>query len=354
MFQKKTLWISHSAISSYSKCPHLYYLEYEYRNPKTGNRIQITNPYLALGLSVHETIEGLLDVSLKERTKVSLKERFDKIFNEYRGLKGGFLCDKKENSFYKRGVMMIERVEKSSFLLKPSKSLENSFPTVNLLENDKDSQIEAKLVGSVDWIEILPNKKAHIIDFKTGNSRESNGSLQLPIYTILAENNLKEEVEKTSYWYLEHDSAPAEHKVGDINYWKNIIEEKAAIIKSAVKRKEFYCNYPGRCFSCGDYEKIFKGEAEKVDLKNTKNKDVFCIFKEKDVIDKVMAGDFLDEREKKIFELRMKKEMKEINKELRLSDKKSEEIVHEIKRKLKKGLRKKELNVVIRLLGKKY
>ncbi len=341
MDYKKILWVSHSAITSYDKCPHLYYLEYEYRNPETGNRIQIVNPYLSLGLAVHETVEELKTVAIIKRTKISLKDSFSEIFEKYRGLKGGFLSRKKEEDFFKRGLEMVRRIEESNFLSLPSITTKTNFPTVNLIGEG------VKLVGNIDWIEHLPSKGAHIIDFKTGNAKESNGSLQLPIYTLLAKENLKEKVEKVSYWYLQHDDNPVEQEMKDTKEALNVITEKAKEIKKAITENFFPCNYGKRCFSCRDYEKIFSGESE---LVSKGKKDTFCIFKEEDIIDKVLNEDFLDEREKKIFEMRVKFSMEEIKKNLRLDEKKSNKIVLEIKEKLKNNLHPKELKVIVKML----
>ncbi len=343
--KNQTLWISHSAISSFSRCPHSYYLQYIYRNPNTGNRVQINNPYFSLGLAVHRTIEELSSVSIKERTKISLKDRFDDIFAEYRGIAGGFISSVKEKSFYERGLQMMERVEKSSFLHRPSVNTDTDFPTIDLFKDN------VKLVGSLDWIELLPQGTVHIVDFKTGNSKESNGSLQLPIYKLLAENNLSQKVESVSYWYLQHDDEPISQEIKE-DFSLDIIKEKAAEIKRAIEEENFPCQYPGRCFACEDYEKIFQGEAEMVSEGGRGGKDSFCVFKEKEVIEKVMEESFLDEREKKVFEMRMKKPLKEINQELRLSEKKSALIVQEVKEKLAKNLRPKELKIIIKALQK--
>ncbi len=343
--RKKILWISHSAISAFARCPHLYYLEYEYRNPETGNRIQITNPYLALGIAVHEAIEGLLETKPEERSKIVLEERFDQIFEKYRGLRGGFISQKKEEDFYERGIKMMERVKRTDFLSKPSLKTKTNFPTIDLINEN------VKLVGSIDWIEKLSGGGAHIIDFKTGNSKENNGSLQLPIYTILGESNIKEKVERVSYWYLQHDDMPVEQKLPDTKYYLNILKEKASLIKEAVEENRFPCNYGNKCFSCRDYEKIFIGEAEKIESANSRNKDVFCIFKEEDVIEKVVVEDFLDEREKKVFEMRLTKSKDEISRELRLTEEKVDKIAKQIKEKLAKNLRQKELKIIIKLLS---
>jgi isopentenyl phosphate kinase len=344
MDYKKILWISHSAISSYEKCPHLYYLEYEYRNPATNNRIQIVNPYLALGSAVHETIEELLDVPIKKRIKVSLEERFSEIFEKYRGFNGGFISKKKEEDFFSRGLKMVKQVQDSNFLSLPSTNTISNFPSMNLIGQN------VKLVGSIDWVLLLPNKKAHIVDFKTGNSKESNGSLQLPIYTLLAKENLKEEVEKVSYWYLQNDLDPVEQEIKDTRESLEILKEKAQTIKKAIDDNFFPCNYGKKCFACRDYEKIFSGDAELVESGSSRNKDVFCIFKEEDVLEKVLQEDFLDEREKAVFEMRMNSSMDTVNKKLRLEEELSKKIILEIKEKLKNNLHQKELKAVVNLL----
>ncbi len=350
MFEE-TLWISHSALSSFERCPHLYYLEYIYKNPKTNNRIQITNPYFSLGLAVHQAIEEMAKFSIKERKSISLLERYNQIFENYQGLKGGFISKKKEDDFYNRGVKMIEKIEKSLLLSTNNTSTKTDFPKIDLFSR-KELGIKAVLVGSIDWIELNEKNKAHIIDFKTGNSKESNGSMQLSIYKILAQKNLQEEVEKVSYWYLQHDNSPVEQTPGDTKECLHIIKEKTKEIKKAIDENNFKCNFSGKCFSCRDYEKIFSGEAEQVQLKNSKNKDVFCVFKEKDIKEKIMEEDFLDEREKKIFEMRLETNSDNIKKELRLSDEKFDKISEEVRHKLKDNLRSKELKVVVKMLQK--
>lgn len=344
MDYQKILWISHSAISSYEKCPHLYYLEYEYRNPATNNRIQIINPYLSLGSAVHETIEELLDVPIKKRIKVSLEKRFSEIFEKYRGFNGGFISKKKEEDFFERGLKMVRQVQDSNFLSRPSVNTTSNFPKLDLIGTD------IKLVGSIDWVELLPNGKAHIIDFKTGNAKESNGSLQLPIYTLLAEKNLKEEVEKVSYWYLQNDLEPVEQAVGDTEESLKILKEKAKIIKKAIDDKFFPCSYGKKCFACRDYERIFSGDAQLVKSENNRNKDVFCVFKEEDILEKINEESFLDDREKAIFEMRITNSMEKVNERLRLREDTSKKIILSIKEKLKKNLHPKELKVVVNLL----
>ncbi len=334
---RNILWISHSALSAYARCPKLYYYEYVYRNPKTGNRIQIVNPYLSLGSAVHETIEGLADIPDKEREKISLKERFKKIFNSYKGKVGGFVLESKEEEFFSRGLKMVERVEKSNFLEKPSTKMESNFPKVDLIGD------EVKLVGSVDWIEILPGGGAHIIDFKTGNNKEVNGSLQLPIYTILAKENLSMSVEKVSYWYLQHDDEPEPQEVGNLDRHLESIKEKALAVREAIKKDHFPCRYNGKCFACGEYEKLFAGQAEMVGSDTQRKKDLFLILDRQEVVEKILEKSFLSSKEKNLFEER-------IGKKVNNGMKADKETVLTIKEKLKKNLTSGELKTVVELL----
>ncbi len=340
-----TIWISYSAISAFLKCPRLYYMEYIYRNPRTGNRIQITNPYLSLGSAVHETIEYLSELSVEERVEISLEERFEKIFSSYSGIKGGFISSHKEEDFRKRGLEMVRRAERSPLLKNPTINTKTKLPNVDLFPKE-----HIKLVGSLDWIESLESGGAHIIDFKTGNSKESEDSLQLPIYAILANESVDAKIEKASYWYLQREDSPTEREVGDISLPMKKIKEISWEIKKAIEENHFPCRYPGRCFACGDYDRLFEGEGKSLGSDSIRKKDNFFILKEKDIMDKIVMDGFLDEREKKIFEMRVNKPLCEVNKELNLSSEKSTKIVNEIKRKLKDNLSFTELKLVIKML----
>ena len=53
------VWVSHSSMSDYLKCPRLYFLRNVYRDPKTNHKVALMQPPLALGQVVHDTIESL-------------------------------------------------------------------------------------------------------------------------------------------------------------------------------------------------------------------------------------------------------------------------------------------------------
>ncbi len=340
---KKYLWISHSAINAFERCPQSYYYQYQYKNPETGNRIQIVNPYFSLGLSVHKTIEELGSLPVKERLKISLKERFEEIWKDYSGKSGGFISKIQESEFKKRGERMIEKVVESDFLEKPSTKIKDDIPNIDLIP-EKD----IKLVGSLDWIQILPDNSFHIVDFKTGKSKEKKGSLQLPIYNILANKKLDGKVKKFSYWYLESEVKPTSRKLGSIKESMAIIKQKALEIKNHVENNNYPCHYNGRCFACGDFKKIIEGEAEFLGTDTQSKKDLYFVLDENQIVKKLIDEKAFDQKEEKIFELRMKgKNISEIKKELRIPEEKLKKMVEAIKKNMVDHLSPKELKILV-------
>jgi hypothetical protein len=55
----KAVWVSHSSIGDFLKCPRAYFLHNVYKDPKTGRKINIVSPALSLGLAVHTALESL-------------------------------------------------------------------------------------------------------------------------------------------------------------------------------------------------------------------------------------------------------------------------------------------------------
>ncbi len=161
----KKIWISHSSITDFNNCPRLYFFKSIYRNPKTGNRIQLVSPYLSLGSAVHDTIDEVINLPLSKRTKTSLIKNYQKVWKKYSGKKGGFVSKKQESEFKKRGGKMVKKVEISGLLNRKSLKKTDNLSRTNLSKN-------MGLVGSFDWIEVLKNGNLHIIDFKTGKSKE--------------------------------------------------------------------------------------------------------------------------------------------------------------------------------------
>ena len=130
------------------------------------------------------------------------------------------------------------------------------------------------LCGKIDWLEYLTETDSvHVIDFKTGKSEEKEDSLQLPIYLLLASNTQSKKVTKASYWYLDRDDGIIEKKLPDIKDAYEKVYSIAGRIKLARKLNHFICPDKG-CRNCIPYERILKGEGEKVGVSDTRQ-DVY-------------------------------------------------------------------------------
>src|SRR3989344_7223541 len=71
------VWVSHSSMGDFLKCPRAYYLHNVYKNPDTGRKITIVNPALSLGSAVHATLEALKVLPVDERLKRDLLADFE-------------------------------------------------------------------------------------------------------------------------------------------------------------------------------------------------------------------------------------------------------------------------------------
>lgn len=257
------LWVSHSSIGDFLKCPRLYFLHNVYKDPRSRHRINIINPHLALGQAVHETIESISMLKAEERLNKSLIGIFDTVWKKFSGERGGFTSSSEEKEFKERGINMLQRVmdnpgpiSNKAVKIKSSDSLP---PRFYLSEENN-----IILCGIIDWIEYNSiDDSIHIIDFKTGKSQEDSNSLQIPIYYLLLKNLQKRKVGKASYWYLGSKDKPTEVTLPDLDESYEKVLNVALQIKQIRLRRNYECKRNG-CFACKPYEKILEGKAKNV------------------------------------------------------------------------------------------
>lgn len=263
MAQGKTfpLWVSHTSISDFLSCPRAYYLRHIYKDPKTGRKINIINPSMALGLTVHDVLETLANYRAEERMKQPLMANFEKAWEHVSGELGGFRDTEEELQFKRRGSVMIERViEHPGVLL--NKAIKLHFPDElppRYMLSEKENIV---LCGKVDWLEYVPDDDSvHIVDFKTGLRDEKEDSLQLPIYALLVKNLQRRKISKISYWYLERDNKPTQMRMPDFERANNQVMEVAMQIKKLRQEGKYICPRKG-CFSCRPLENVAAGRAK--------------------------------------------------------------------------------------------
>lgn len=254
-------WVSHSSISDYLNCPRSYFLKNMYKEPKTGRKIQIISPPLALGQVVHQVLESLSILPLSRRFTTSpLLAQFNQAWQSVSGIKGGFFSLAEENRYKSRGEEMIKRVETHPGPLKNlAVKINDNLPHFYLSPSDN-----IILCGKIDWLEYLPDTDSvHIIDFKTSTNEEDPRSLQLPIYYLLVKNCQNRPVSQVSYWYLAKSDKPSRQKLP--NYQKSFdkILKIAKKIKLARQLNTFKCPQGSRgCFACRPLESVLAGKAQ--------------------------------------------------------------------------------------------
>ena len=251
------VWVSHSSMGDFLKCPRLYYLHNMYKDLKTGNKISLVSPFMSLGVAVHEVLEGLANFKAEDRLKQDLLQAYEVAWSKVSGKKGGFKTDDEEAEFKARGKRMIENViNDPKFLVNKTLKLPREKMNPNFFLSEEENII---LNGLVDWIEYLPEDDSlHIVDFKTGKNEEEDASLQLPIYLLLCNALQKRKVTKASYWYLETNKI-VEKELPDLDTAKRDVLKVALSVKEARVKNEFLCpKGEDGCIHCRPYEAILK------------------------------------------------------------------------------------------------
>ncbi len=253
-------WVSHSSISDFLACPRAYFLNNVYRNPSSGKKISLMAPPLALGQIVHEIIESLAVLPVKDRFSEPLIPKFNYSWKKVSGEKGGFTSKEQEERYRMRGESMLKRV------------VDNPGPVANLAVrisrelpqyylSDTDNII---LCGKIDWLEYdKDSDSVKVLDFKTSKKEENPDSLQLPIYALLASNCQQRPVTGVSYWYLDFADTPQAQVLPDLDSAAKQILRIAKDIKLARALARFKCPQGELgCRACRPLEKIARGEGK--------------------------------------------------------------------------------------------
>jgi len=282
----KAVWLSHSSISDFLTCPRAYYLKNVYKNPQTGNKVQIVTPSLTLGSIVHQVVESLSTIPLSSRFKTPLVEKFNSLWVKVSGKSGGFIDSKTENKYKTKGQDMLAMVEKHPGPVgRLAVKIQMDLPHFWLSQADN-----LILCGKVDWIEYLKsNDSLHIIDFKTGLNEEGIDSLQLPIYQLLVANCQSRKIQKASYWYLQHGPQLTPKDLPQPELTTKKILEIGKKIKLARQLNHFPCPQgDSGCRFCQPFEAILSGQAEFVGTGDYRDNYINLPAKSEDKIDSIV------------------------------------------------------------------
>lgn len=256
------LWVSHSSIGTFLECPRAYFLKNIYKDPKTGHKVKLISPPLALGQSVHEVIESLSEIRTEDRFKEPLLEKYERAWNKVSGKSGGFFDKDTEYKYRVRGEEMIRRVMKNPGpVAELAVKINMELPYYWLSEEDN-----IILCGKIDWLKYIKvNDSVEIIDFKTSKGDEGEDSLQLPIYSLLVHNCQKRKVEVAWYWYLERSGELTKKDLPPTEESAEKVTKVAKQMKLARQLERFKCPQGDQgCRACRPMEMILNGKAEMV------------------------------------------------------------------------------------------
>lgn len=259
MPQTDTIFLSPSSIANFEMCPQLYYYRNVYKNPETNLRIEVMKPSLALGQAIHSALNRFLYFSEPPRYKENLLNAFKFFWKNYEGEKGGFFSKQEEEFYKERGGMMLERFWKDAPFKDSVACKLPSFIKATLTKT-------LLLTGKIDWMEVEDNK-VQIIDFKTGQQEQTEDSLQLPIYALIAKELFGAKEIKASYWYLDRDSEIKEFEIKDLEEIKRKIIQKGEVIRKARETNSFPCSSGfASCRYCEDYLAVVNKKAKLVNV----------------------------------------------------------------------------------------
>lgn len=262
----KAVWVSHSSMSDFIRCPRAYFLHNMYKDPKTGRKVSVVSGAMSLGVAVHNTIEALKDIPVAERFERDLYSDLEHEWAKITGRMGGFKSLEDEKEAKDRAVAMIGRVLENPGPLKKKtvrlkEEANGMAPHFYLSEEDN-----IILNGRIDWLEWNEEDDTiRVIDFKTGKNEESAESLQLPIYLLLLNAKQKRKVRSAAYWYLEKGGEDAwiEKELPPADEAKEKVLKVAREVKKARTNMEFKCHSGEEgCYNCRPYEAILRGEGE--------------------------------------------------------------------------------------------
>lgn len=272
-FNPNAVFISPSSLSDFDKCPKLYYYRYVYKTPDTGLKVQIINPALALGQAVHDIIERFVALEPLLRTKAAFDEIFATVWNGLSGDKGGFSTKEEEGTYLARGKIMLKNFFANQHFLTSEKAKLPDFLKADLGE-------DLILTGKLDWIEKVDDSY-HLVDFKTGKNEEKEGSIQLPIYVILAGKILQTTDIKASYWYLDQGSGLRGFDLPDLEEFAVDLKRKGLVIKKSRLTNSFVCPKGESCWACRDMMAVIVGKKGKlVSVDSARKQEIYILPKE--------------------------------------------------------------------------
>lgn len=245
-------YLSYSQIEAFRTCPLHYKLRYILNIPTPPT------PALSFGTSVHAALREFYEAH-RQGSKVS-KALLLELLNSH-WLREGYESKQYEKEMKKRGERYLTSYFQDIFNPKiKTIALEQPFTVPIALEGKS-----LKIGGKIDRIDLLPDGKIEIVDYKTGRmptKREMDTSLQLSMYAIAASEipdapfgRTPEDIRLTLYFFDTGEGITLTRTKEQLKKEKEFILQVARDIESS----DFRCSGNQLCATC-EY-KMFCGVA---------------------------------------------------------------------------------------------
>ena len=236
-------YLSYSQIETFRLCPLHYKLRYILNIPTP------TSASLSFGTSIHNAMRDFYDAHAhgEKVTKVLLSALLQKHW-----LSRGYESKRYEEEMKKRGERYLSTYFESEFNPKTKiVTLEQPF-MVPLSRQDQS----LKIGGKIDRIDMLPDGKIEIVDYKTGrmpSKREVDANLQLSMYALAASEipgapfGIKpEDITLTLYFFDTNERISTQRTSDQLDLEKTEILN----IAKAIETSDFHCSGNMLCKTC--------------------------------------------------------------------------------------------------------
>lgn len=246
-------YLSYSQIESFRTCPLHYKLKYILNVPTPPSASQ------SFGNSIHLALRDFYRLAMKSsfarQSKEKLKEIIFDIFAA-NWISEGYMSKAHENKFFEKGKKYLEDYIFGHFDPQSKAVLtESSF---NIPLDSAYKRRPLRIGGRIDRVDILPNGKIEIIDYKTGaddatRQKQIDKDLQMSFYAIAAITfkdfpfNKKPEDVVLSFYYFESGK-----KISTTRSKEQLekVKEEIFDIRDEIENSDFSCSGGYLCKNC--------------------------------------------------------------------------------------------------------
>ncbi len=239
-------YLSYSQIETFRTCPLHYKLKYIYKVPTPPS------PSQSFGTSMHLTLKDFY-LAIKNKEKPSEKLIHEILEKDW--VREGYVDKKHEEKMMEKGKAFLSNYLKTQFDKKRIPIVTEQPFMIPITTADKKEYM--KVGGKIDRVDILPDGKIEIIDYKTGanvpTQQAIDKDLQMTFYALAASKiaeqpfGKKPEDIKLTFYYFDNQA-----KISTTRTAKQLEEAVKEIFdfKKQIEKSDFKCSGHIFCQNC--------------------------------------------------------------------------------------------------------